>query len=90
MDGLRGLVTDDIIDSLREKIDAMTDEQRQQLRTLPEDICKAILNDIELVEEDDSLLVKMTMVYHVVRGFADLRENRVPPADFLKKSSEYV
>lgn len=90
LDGLRGLVTDDLIDSLREKIEAMTDEQRQHLRTVPEDICKAILNNIELVEEDDSLLVKMTMVYHVVRGFMDLKENRIPPDDFLKKSSEYV
>lgn len=89
-DGLRGMVTDELIDDLREKINAMTDEQRQELRASPKDICQAMLNDIEIKEEDDAMFVKITMVYHVVRGFLDLQEGRIPPENFVKRSSEYV
>lgn len=98
-DGLRGLVTDDLIDELREKLADWTDEQRSQLRSKSEDMCRSILRSIETVEQDGgSLIAKLTMVYHVVEGFQDLTEGKfdgefqkkVGAKDFLKKSSEYV
>lgn len=95
-DGLRGLVTDDHIDDLREKIGSWTSEQCLRLRTQSEDMCRAILRNIEMVEEDDRLLVKMSMVYHVVEGFQNLTEGKfddklpgqINAKDFLRKSSK--
>lgn len=95
-DGLRGLVTDDRIDDLRERIESWTEEQRSRLRTQSEDMCRAVLRDIEMVEEDDRLLVQMSMVYHVVEGFQNLTEGKfdnqfsekMNAKDFLRKSSE--
>lgn len=98
-DGLRGLVTDDLIDELREKLADWTDDQRRQLHSKSEDMCRAFLRSIEMVEEDDDrLVVKMSMVYHVVEGFQDLTEGKfdeifakkISTKDFLRKSSEYV
>lgn len=95
-DGLRGMLTDDLIDDLREKLSNWTTEQRSQLRSKADDICRAVLRDIEMVEEDDRLMVKMSMVYHVVEGFQDLTEGKfdenfqkkISAKDFLRKSSE--
>lgn len=95
-DGLRGLVTDDVIDDLREKLSTWTNEQRSHLRSQAEDICRYILRDIEIVEEDDQVLVKITMVYHVVEGFKNITDGKFdnyfqskPSAEeFLRKSSE--
>lgn len=95
-DGLRGMVTDDLIDDLREKLSDWTIEQRTQLRSNSADICRAVLRDIEMVEDDDRLLVKMSMVYHVVEGFQDFTEGKfdenfhkkISAKDFLRKSSE--
>lgn len=85
------MVTDEVIDNLRDKINAMTYEQRQELLTAPEDICTAVMQGIEIKEEDDTMFVKITMVYHIVRGFLDLQEGRIEIQDnFIKKSSEYV
>lgn len=97
-DGLRGMVTDDLIDELREKLADWTDDQRAQLRSKSEDMCRSILRSIETVERDDgSLIAKLSMVYHVVEGFQDLTEGKfdnefqkkVSAKDFLRKSSEY-
>lgn len=96
-DGLRGLITDDLIDELRERLSTWTVEQRTQLRSNADDICRAILRAIDVVEEDDRLLVKMSMVYHVVEGFEDLTQgkfdgkfqnSKLSARDFLLKSSE--
>lgn len=96
-DALRGLVTDNLIDDLREKLSTWTDEQRAHLRSQTEDMCRAILRRIEIIEDDDDrLLVKMKMVYHVVEGFQNLTEGKydynfsgkMSAQDFLRKSSE--
>lgn len=96
-DALRGMVTDDLIDDLREKLPKWTDEQRSRLRSQSEDMCRAILRDIEIIEDNYRLLIKMSMVYHVVEGFQNLTEGKFDnnfsgpttnPQDFLRKSSE--
>lgn len=95
--GLRGMVTDDVIDELREKLADWTDDQRAQLRSKSEDMCRSLLRSIETVEQNGTLLAKLSMVYHVVEGFQDLTEGKfdgefqkkVSAKDFLRKSSEY-
>lgn len=84
------MVTDDLIDDLRDKINAMTDEQRQELRAAPNDICQAMVNHVDVKEENDALQVTITMVYHIVRGFVDLKEGRIPPENIIQNSAEYV
>lgn len=95
-DGLRGMVTDDQIDYLRDKLSNWTTEQRSQLRSQSADVCRAIPRHVEMVEQDDRLLVKISMVYHVVEGFQNLTEGKLDDKfprkmntqDFLRKSSE--
>lgn len=95
-DGLRGMLTDDLIDDLREKLSNWTVEQRSQLRSKSDDICRAVLRTIDMVEDDDRLLVRMSMVYHVVEGFDNIAQgkfdgnlqNKFSAKDFLRKSSE--
>lgn len=95
-DALRGMVTDEVIDDLREKLPTWTNDQRSYLRTESEDMCRAILHSIETVESDDRLLVKMSMVYHVVEGFQQLTKGtldyklggKFSAQDLLRKSSE--
>lgn len=96
-DGLRGMVTDDLIDELREKLSTWTTQQRSQLRSQSEDMCRAFAHDIKMVEDDHHrLLVKISMIYHVVEGFQNLTEGKfdehfsgkLNSQEFLRKSSE--
>lgn len=83
------MVKDDIIDNLRDVIVSWTEEQRSQLRVTPGDICRFYVSEIDIEEEDDSAIVDISMIYHVVKGFKDLTsESTITPTEFIKKSSK--
>lgn len=89
-DGLRGMVTNSLIDDLSERMSTWTDEQRSALRTVQEDICKAIVNHIDIQENDDGIVVKVRVVYHIVKGYKALQDGRISAQDFMEKSSQLV
>lgn len=94
-DGLRGLVTDNTIDTLRDVITSWTEEQRSELRVLPDDICRLYVSEIEIEEDADSGsgIVNIFMIYHVVKDFKELTtEPKITPSlkasELMKKTSE--
>lgn len=90
LSGLRGMVTDEVIDRLKPIIESTTEYQRSELRAASQDICKVFVSDIEMEEEKDRVLVKISMIYHVIKGFADLNQlgnDKIPPKEFLNKAS---
>ncbi|XP_055319516.1 uncharacterized protein LOC129577078 [Sitodiplosis mosellana] len=88
-DGLRGLVKDDIIESLRNVIVSWREEQRSELRVMPGDICRLFLSDIQI--QEDSGIVDICMIYHLVKGFKELTsESKITPSEFIKKSSQFL
>lgn len=90
-DGLRGLVVDSTIDALRDVITSWTEEQRSELRVLSDDMCRLYVSDIQIKENDDSGIVNIFMIYHVVKDFKKLTtEPQMIPSDWMKKTSECV
>lgn len=83
------MVKDDIIDNLRDVIVSWTEEQRSQLFVTPGDICRFYVSEIDIQEEEDSAIVDISMIYHVVKGFKELTsESKITPTEFIKKSSK--
>lgn len=87
-DGLRGLVKDQVIESVRNVIDSMTEKQREQLYITSDDICKQTVSGIEVKPEGGQVLVEISMVYHLVKGFKDLTDGKVEPKEFFNKTSQ--
>lgn len=87
-DGLRGLVKDDVIERLGSIIENMNDKQRAHLYLTSDDICKRIVTGIEFIVNDGQILVEISMVYHLVKGFKDLTDGNVPPNEFFNKATE--
>lgn len=90
LNGLRGLLTDELIDRLKPILDSTNEHQRSEFRTASEDICKLFVSNVETEEKNDRLSVKITMIYHVIKGFADLNQmsnEQIPPKEFFNKAS---
>lgn len=88
-DELQGLVTDDIIDQLRNVIVTWTEEQRAELRVVQDDMCKIYISDIQIEEKGDGAIVHISMIYHLVKGFKELTSGtNISPTEFIQKSSK--
>lgn len=87
--GLSGLVTDDLLKRLRDPINSMNKTQRDELRVTQDDIVKQIVSTIDFKEKDDSAIVEISMIYHIVRGFKRLEDEfSKTPSEFLKHPSK--
>ncbi|XP_031640730.1 uncharacterized protein LOC116352348 [Contarinia nasturtii] len=91
-DGLRGLVTDKVIDDLQNPIVAMTEEQRSHLRVLEDDIVAQFVSSIDIREDEDRKFVDIFTILQVVLGYKQLTasEEKKSPLDFLKQTSMFV
>lgn len=88
-DGLRGLVTDETIEKIRDPILAMTEKQRSTLFVDSKDIVKQYVTSIDFTQARGSVFVDIFMVYHVVKDFEKITDEATP-VEFVKEASKYV
>ncbi|XP_014216886.1 m-AAA protease-interacting protein 1, mitochondrial [Copidosoma floridanum] len=77
-EGLEGLVTQDMINILRNKISMLSSEQKALIATQPDDIYAMFPYEVGVMFDNNNAeqkFVEITVVYYVMKGLKKLKEN---------------
>lgn len=76
-DGLRDLVTDDLLEQIKKAVEHLPIEQRQELFVRKDDIVSQFIRHLEITESDGRIFIEVFLIGRVFRNFSEIKEMNI-------------
>lgn len=79
--GLRGLVTDELFDQIKEGFGALTSEERQKFIIKQDEIIRCGIKNIDIIEDDEGKSIEILVVCHAIKNWSNIDLSNLHESD---------